>query len=114
MSGAPFGGLSQTTCTKDPVATFSLGMDLKGTQNQTLVREMLKPVEKYILNHFTEFNVSVSTSITASWMDYYMVHKDNTGAGTKLVTSRLINAAYLAKDSGLLLNTTIALIRKMH
>lgn len=48
-------------------------------------------------------------------MDYYMVHKDNTGAGTdELVTSRLINAAYLAKDSGLLPNTTTALVRKMY
>lgn len=113
MSGALFGGPNQTTFTKDPVAAFSLGMDLMGTQNQTLVRDIFKPVEKYILNQFTEFNVSVSTSISTSWMDYYMVHKDNTGAGTdELVTSRLINAEYLARDNSLLLNATNALVEK--
>ncbi|EHK47862.1 hypothetical protein TRIATDRAFT_44348 [Trichoderma atroviride IMI 206040] len=113
MSGALFGGPSQTTFTKDPVAAFSLGMDLMGTENQTLVRNILKPVEKYIQTHFTEFNVSVSTSISANWMDYYMTHKDNTGAGTdELVTSRLIDAEHLTRHSSLLLKAATALVER--
>lgn len=113
MSGALFGGPNQTIFTAAPASAFSLGLDLLDSQDENQVRDILKPVVDHIRQQFTEFNITVSTVASPSWIDYYQTHKDNTGAGrNELITSRLIPAKALTADSAALKHAVDVLIEK--
>ncbi|KAK3387405.1 hypothetical protein B0H63DRAFT_469968 [Podospora didyma] len=113
MSGALFGGPNQTVFTANPASAFSLGLDLMDSQDEGRVRDIFRPVEDHVRRQFPEFFVSVSTTASPSWIEYYQTHKDNTGAGRdELITSRLIGGKALTADTGALQHAVDVLVEK--
>jgi hypothetical protein len=113
MSGALFGGPNQTIFTADPASAFSLGLDLINSQDEDLIRDIFRPIEDHIHQHFIEFDIFVSTAASPSWIDYYKTHKDNTGAGrNELITSRLIGEKALTANKCALKHAVDVLVEK--
>ena len=101
MSGAFFGGPNQTVLTKEPTALYTLGMNLVDSVDVARAKQVMEPVEAYIRKTFPDYNVSVSTAVSPSWLDYNKAFQDPTLPGlNELVTSRLIGEEGLTGRTG--------------